>query len=414
MLTGPDVSEHQGDVDWKKVARSHELALVRVADGDHRDPFYTEERVRVVREAGLLFAPYYFARVASPQNNERDGAKEAAMAIGFAKSRGWKWPGDLPLIYDFETTNAQPNQKCARHLVQFVRAYRDSQGHLPGIYTMPGFWGQVLPHLSAGHRRLAARCFLYQAEWGVAEPRALEPWNGATLWQWTDRGSSPGISGPVDMNRTLIAEEKVFALAKRDHRPAPAGGGSAVAGSGSAAPSGASAEPHEEPDRPPDVPSWVPRKQWPNWQQPWGDTAARSRAFRDLCWRNGFASPHFERKETSCHDPQNTAVPQSLRANAQRQAFNLEKLRHALGDQPLPVLSWYRTPAWNTHVQGARQSRHMQADASDFTIQTVESFGTAKFDRACDRIYANGGFGTYPSGSRHVDSRGAQARWSDF
>ena len=38
------------------------------------------------------------------------------MAIDFAKSRGWKWPGDLPLIYDFETTNAQPNEKCAVHV----------------------------------------------------------------------------------------------------------------------------------------------------------------------------------------------------------------------------------------------------------------------------------------------------------
>src|SRR5262245_508750 len=101
MLTGPDVSEHQGNVDWGKVAHDHEVAIVRLADGDHRDPWYTEERVRAVRDAGLVLAPYYFARVASPQNDQRDGAKEADMARGFAKSRGWKWPGDMPLIYDF-------------------------------------------------------------------------------------------------------------------------------------------------------------------------------------------------------------------------------------------------------------------------------------------------------------------------
>ena len=64
MLTGPDVSEHQGNVDWEKVAKDHDLAIVRVADGDDLDPWYTEERIRAVREAGLLLAPYYFARVA--------------------------------------------------------------------------------------------------------------------------------------------------------------------------------------------------------------------------------------------------------------------------------------------------------------------------------------------------------------
>ena len=135
MLTGPDVSEHQGNVEWDKVAHDHELAIIRIADGDHRDPWCTEARVRSVRDAGLLLAPYYFARVASPQNRERDGEAEAKMAIDFARSRGWRWPGDLPVIYDFETSNAQPASKCAEHVVQFVRAYHASEGHYPGICT---------------------------------------------------------------------------------------------------------------------------------------------------------------------------------------------------------------------------------------------------------------------------------------
>ena len=191
MFTGPDVSEHQGDVDWKRVAADHELAVVRVSDGDHRDPFYTEGRVKAARDAGLLLAPYYFARVASPQNNERDGAAEAEMVLGFAKSRGWRWPGDLPLIYDFETSNAQPNAKCARHIVQFVRAYRKSEDHYPGVYTMPGFWNQIAPPLQ-GRSARARRCFLHQAEWDVEQPRPLDPWDGATLWQYTDSGGCPG------------------------------------------------------------------------------------------------------------------------------------------------------------------------------------------------------------------------------
>ena len=402
MLTGPDVSEHQGDVDWKKVATEHELAIVRVSDGDHRDPFYTEARVKAVREAGLVLAPYYFARVASPGNNERDGAAEAAMVLGFAKSRGWKWPGDLPLIYDFETSNGQPNQKCARHVVQFVRAYKKSEGHYPGLYTMPGFWAQILPHLSKSDREVIARCFLHHAEWEVEAPQPLEPWDGPTLWQFTDRGRCPGVSGGVDMNRTVAAEKALLALAKRTERPKP------TDEKGEPLPE---KEPAPDPERPDGVPAWVPKEHWDRWRQPWTDSATRSTKFRDLCWKNGFASPHFERKETNCHDAQNSPVPASLRGNAQRQAFNLEKLRHELGDKPLPILSWFRTPAHNKAVGGASQSRHMQADATDFTTQTVASFGTSRFDGACDRLWSNGGFGRYPSGSRHTDSRGSRARW---
>lgn len=56
----------------------------------------------------------------------------------------------------------------------------------------------------------------------------------------------------------------------------------------------------------------------------------------------------------------------------------------------------------------------MQADATDFTVPTVNSFGFGKFAAACEKVYASGGFGTYPSGSLHVDSRGMRARWSSF
>lgn len=355
--------------------------------------------MKAIRAAGLLFGPYYFARVASAGNGQRSGAKEAEMAIGFAKAGGWTWPGDLPLMYDFETDNGQPADKCANHIVEFVRAYRASEGHHPGIYTMPGFWEKILPHLGAGERRLIARCFLWQAEWGVERPRSLEPWDGATLWQWTDKGRAAGVSGAIDMNRSLVPEARVRALAIKG-KATPKALARMVA-------------PEEKPtaDHPDGVPSWVPKQHWEKWQRPWEPAAARSTAFCELCLGHGYLSPHFTRKESACHDPAGTAVPASLRANSQRQAFYLERLRHELGDKPPPILSWYRTKAWNEHVGGALESRHMQADASDFTVQTIQSFGAAKFDAACEKVYAKGGFGRYASGSRHGDARGARARW---
>jgi GH25 family lysozyme M1 (1,4-beta-N-acetylmuramidase) len=406
MLSGPDVSESQGDVDWKKVAKKHELAIVRVSDGDHRDPFYGKGRTKAVREAGLLFAPYYFARVASPLNGQRDGAKEAAMVLGFAKEGGWSWPGDLPLMYDFETDNGQPADKCARHVVEFVRAYHASEGHFPGIYTMPGFWERILPHLGAGGQKLLARCFLWQAEWGVDRPRTLAPWKGATLWQWTATGRATGVSGGVDLNRSLVPEAQVRALAGKGKAPAKAAASAKKAKAKEAANVATTAD-----GTPEGVPPWLPKEHWAKWQRPWQPSAANSSAFQELLMSHGYLSPHFTRKESHCNDPANTPVPASLRANAQRQAFYLERLRHELGDKPLPILSWYRTKAWNAHVGGAGESQHLSADASDFTVQTVESFGASRFDAACEKVYAKGGFGRYASGSRHGDSRGTRARW---
>lgn len=48
-------------------------------------------------------------------------------------------------------------------------------------------------------------------EWGVDRPLALAPWKGATLWQWTDHGHSPGIAGDVDLDRSVVADKGLIA-----------------------------------------------------------------------------------------------------------------------------------------------------------------------------------------------------------
>ena len=399
-LSGPDVSEHQGDVDWEQVATQHQIVLVRVSDGDYCDRFYSEARVAAIRKAGLLLGPYHFGRVASPENGERDGAQEAALAIGQARAGGWKWPGDLPLTYDFEVANDQPLPKCATHLVQFVTAYHAAEGTYPLIYTAPAFWNAVSVHLAPADLELVARCPLWLAHWGVDDPAVLAPWDRIVLWQHTDAGAAPGITGNVDLNRVLVEDDELRRLAEgTSPEPVPV----------------PEPEPVPEPGpapRPPDAPEGLPSEFYDLWARPWCKEARESTAFHDWLWQNGRLSPNFSRGEACCKDPRSSPVPEKLRANGQRHAFQLERLRHKLGDRPLSVLSWYRTPEWNTRQGGASQSRHMQADATDFSREEVARH--PGFDQIADEIFANGGFGTYPSGARHVDSRGTKARWSSF
>ncbi len=162
------------------------------------------------------------------------------------------------------------------------------------------------------------------------------------------------------------------------------------------------------------TPRWLENDQQREyWRRPWTvPTDPRKAApFKKLLRERGYLSPHFKIAEAACHDPAGTPVPKSLIGRAQRQAFNLERLRHELGDVALRILSWYRTPAWNAHVGGVVDSRHLRADATDFDVATVNSFGASRFDAACEKVYDQGGFGKYSTGSRHVDSRGSRARW---
>lgn len=200
MLRGFDVSDVQGDIDFAKAhASGNAFAIVRVADGDIHDTRYGPGRIAALRASGLAWFPYYFARVASQQNNERDGTAEAALAIQLARKAGWGRKTDLPLAYDFETPNGQPAAKCARHLVQFVDAYRNARGHHPIVYTGPSFWTSILPHLTPTRRNGIRRCPLWLAHWDVPHPRSIEPWGDTwMLWQYSDHGAIAGVSTKCD------------------------------------------------------------------------------------------------------------------------------------------------------------------------------------------------------------------------
>jgi uncharacterized protein YcbK (DUF882 family) len=144
------------------------------------------------------------------------------------------------------------------------------------------------------------------------------------------------------------------------------------------------------------------------WKEPWTRKARHSRGFRRFCWGQGYVSPHFTRKEWASKD--GVDVPKSLMKNAQRQGFRLEQLRHRLGDKPLNGISYYRSPAHNAAVGGASESRHMQADATDFPASLV----TLDFRIAVNEIWRKNGIGEYPGGNVHTDARPWTARWTSW
>jgi len=160
------------------------------------------------------------------------------------------------------------------------------------------------------------------------------------------------------------------------------------------------------------IPNWLPDKFAHHWKHPYGQKARSNQGFKDLLWKRGYASPNFTEAETRCKD--GTRVPESLRSGCQEQAFQLEQVRHKLGDVSMPALSWYRHRAYNAAIGGATNSKHIDAIATDFDVATVNRFGQTTFDAAFEKFYANDGYGSYPAGSRHADVRGERARWTSF
>lgn len=157
-------------------------------------------------------------------------------------------------------------------------------------------------------------------------------------------------------------------------------------------------------------PLTVPAKYKTHWRQPWTAKARQSRGFRLWLGRRGLLTPHFTLAEAASKDGR--PIPRIMRSRARDHAFRLEILRHDLGDGPMPLTSWYRSPERNRAVGGAAKSWHMKAVATDHPVEWVRKH--PNFDEIANRIFANGGFGQYPGGARHCDSRGFTARWTTF
>lgn len=161
------------------------------------------------------------------------------------------------------------------------------------------------------------------------------------------------------------------------------------------------------------IPRNLPRRYRRHWRKPWRRRASWSRGFRTWLDRHGYLTPHFRLAEARCKD--GTPVPTALNKRCRGHAFHLERIRHATGDRPIPVLSWYRTWSHNRAVGGASQSKHLDAIATDHPSSWVDARGgqqtltTIAVRSGCE------GIGRYPAGSMHFDSRGGTpVFWSSY
>jgi len=105
-------------------------------------------------------------------------------------------------------------------------------------------------------------------------------------------------------------------------------------------------------------------------------------------------------------------VPEELFDNVQELAENLQILSDHIDNQPIKVLSGYRSPAYNQVVGGAKNSQHLYARAADIIIphlspKKVHSLISELIKQG---LMKDGGLGKYP-GFTHYDVRDYSARW---
>lgn len=178
-----DVSKWQGEIDWKKAARSVEMAILRAGCGLAEDERFRENAAGC-RENGVPFGAYWYLTASGEE--EAKGQARAFYAEASAED---------PLFYVADVEDKKVlKAETDKVVLAFAKELRAQGAEKLGLYV-----GQYLyPTL----RRCPGQFdFLWVPRYGKNDGAVVEPSIGCDLHQYTSNGSVEGIAGRVDLNR---------------------------------------------------------------------------------------------------------------------------------------------------------------------------------------------------------------------
>lgn len=183
-IQGIDVSRWQREVDFAKAAASGiTFCFCKATEGlAHVDPRFAANWPALA-EAGLIRGAYHFGRPAA------DAAGQADFFFDTVRPA----TGDLPLVLDLEKDDGLAPRDVRAWTVAFVERLRERMGAPPIIYTGLYFWRDEAGDGAALDCPLWLAAYVETPEKYV--PKAWERWS---FWQYTSKGSVPGVRGNVD------------------------------------------------------------------------------------------------------------------------------------------------------------------------------------------------------------------------
>ena len=192
-VTGIDVSEFQGDIDWKAV-KDDGIGFVMIRLGYRGsesgrmmlDSCF-KENLRGARKAGLDVGVYFFSQAVTPE----EAIEEARYVLKHIRGKGVHYP----VAFDMEPIDgteraADLSKEEKTAIADAFCQVIDRNGYTPMVYGNPKWMRKHidLSYLSDYDKWLAH----YTEETNYK--------SAFTMWQYTDSGSVNGIYGPVDMN----------------------------------------------------------------------------------------------------------------------------------------------------------------------------------------------------------------------
>ena len=176
----PDVSQHQGKINWEKLVGKIPGAIIRIGYGDDiksQDDIYATYNMSECRRLGIPFAVYIYSYAKNASQVLSEIAHTIRMCKGFDPVSYW---------LDLEERSATGIWRMAADL------WKEAFGDKAGVYSWQ--WG-FEKHVKAGRRWIAA--------YGPNNGKRNDSYKPTIImdgWQFTSKAILSGIRGNVDMS----------------------------------------------------------------------------------------------------------------------------------------------------------------------------------------------------------------------
>ena len=188
--TGIDVSKWQGNIDWATTSNAVSFAIIRCgyrgsSGGIAMDPKFLQN-MKGAKAHGVRVGVYFYSKA----TNEAMAVEEASAALSFVQQAGGGLT--LPIYFDMEDAcqkglSKEENTAIANAFCATVAA----GGHSAGVYASKSWFDNRMNAGSIGGN---------YSIW-VARYNTYLGYSGRyNMWQYSSKGSIPGISGNVDLN----------------------------------------------------------------------------------------------------------------------------------------------------------------------------------------------------------------------
>ncbi|TCU22947.1 lysozyme [Rhizobium azibense] len=195
-IQGIDVSHHQGDIDWKRLAAQPNVrfAIMKATEGgDHKDTRFARNW-QAAKQAGIVRGAYHFFTFCRP------GREQAQNLLATVP----KEQGTLPIAIDLEFVGNCDKVPTVEQLSAEVKAFvAEMKSTYPGkpiFYVTQEFFDT---YLKGNEFRFPDHYLWLRSLFKEPEQQKCGRWS---IWQFADNGKVDGIDGPVDLN-ALCPEE---------------------------------------------------------------------------------------------------------------------------------------------------------------------------------------------------------------